>query len=76
MEQSRSGDLRTFLVLVTGSFNMAATMNFVDPLRVANYLFGRRYSWSFHAQKAGEVLASNGAVLQVEALNGEGPPPD
>lgn len=75
MEQSRNGDLRTFVVLVTGSFNMAATMNFVDPLRVANYLFGRRYAWTFHAQEAGEVLASNGAVLQVEALNGEGPPP-
>ena len=76
MEQPRNGDLRTFVVLVTGSFNMAAAMNFVDLLRVANYLFGRRYAWTFHAQEAGEVLASNGAVLQVETLNGEGPPPD
>ena len=56
-----SGELRSFVLLVTGSFNMAATMNFVDPLRVANYLFGRRYRWSFQAREAGGVLASNGA---------------
>ena len=71
-----SGELRSFVLLVTGSFNMAATMNFVDPLRVANYLFGRRYTWSFQAREAGEVLASNGATLQVAALSGDGPPPD
>ena len=73
---SAAGELRTFVLLVTGSFNMAATMNFVDPLRVANYLFGRRYAWSFQARKAGEVPASNGARLLVDALNPDGPPPD
>jgi len=73
---SAPGELRSFILLVTDSFNMAATMNFVDPLRVANYLFGRRYTWSFQAREAGEVLASNGAALRVEALNSEGTRPD
>lgn len=71
-----AGELRSFILLVADSFNMAATMNFVDPLRVANYLFGRRYTWSFQAREAGEVFASNGATLRVGALNAEGPPPD
>lgn len=53
------------LVVVTPNFNMAATMAFLDPFRVANYLNGKmRFRWVIAAE-SDPCLASNGSVLAV-----------
>ncbi len=53
------------LVVVTPNFNMAATMAFLDPFRVANYLDGKmRFRWVIAAE-SDPCLASNGSALAV-----------
>ena len=42
-------DLVQLCILTAPSFNLAATTAFVDPFRVANYLYGRRYVWAFQS---------------------------
>src|SRR5690625_4088189 len=49
------------LVFVAPRFNMAATVWFLDPFRVANYLDGQPlFRWSIVSAEGGEVLASSG----------------
>lgn len=58
-------------VLVTPDFNLAATMGFIDPFRVANYLEGvPRFSWTFLSEAGGITRASNGASIDTEPLSG------
>lgn len=58
------------LLLVTPSFNMAATMGFIDPFRAANYLDGMaRFSWGFVSESGGYCVSSNGAGTDTAALN-------
>ena len=45
-------DLVQLCILTAPSFNLAATTAFVDPFRVANYLYGRRYVWASRALAA------------------------
>lgn len=48
-------------------FNMMALMAAIEPLRVANYLSGRRlYDWVFLSPEGGAAPASNG--LEIETL--------
>lgn len=57
------------LLLVTPSFNLAATMAFVDPFRAANYLEGRSiYHWKLASVAGGHCLASNGLTMQTASL--------
>ena len=50
-------------------FNVFATMAFLDPLRIANYLSGQQiFSWSLLAPDALQQSASNTSVLQTERL--------
>jgi len=52
------------LIVVTPHFNMAATMGFVDPFRVANYLDGTsRFRWQIVSERGGPCPASNGTEL-------------
>ena len=53
------------LVYVAPHFNAAATMSFVDPFRVANYLTGAmQFTWKFVSEQGGLIESSNGAVIQ------------
>ncbi|MDP5220989.1 GlxA family transcriptional regulator [Ruegeria sp. 2205SS24-7] len=63
---SRSIHIR---IIVTPSFNMAATMGFVDPFRAANYLEGMtNYSWDLVSEAGGVCVASNGVSIETSSL--------
>lgn len=56
-------------ILVTPDFNLAATMGFVDPFRVANYLEGvSLFRWTFLSETGGSIRTSNGAHITTEPL--------
>ncbi|WP_377187532.1 GlxA family transcriptional regulator [Ruegeria meonggei] len=56
-------------IIVAPSFNMAATMGFIDPFRAANYLDGKSYfSWTFMSEVGGFCVSSNGAGINTVAL--------
>lgn len=56
------------LVIVTPSFNLAATMSFIDPFRAANYLEGSaRFRWTI-AAGGRSCLASNGVSIDTQPL--------
>lgn len=64
-------------VIVTPLFNLAATMNLIDPLRAANYLHGRPlYRWHLLSLEGGPVQASNRLVLGTDALGSLAATPD
>lgn len=59
----------TLRIVVTPSFNMAATMAFIDPFRAANYLEGVTwFTWEFVSEAGGLCLSSNGAGIETVAL--------
>ncbi|MEM7240284.1 MAG: GlxA family transcriptional regulator [Pseudomonadota bacterium] len=65
----------TLTVIVTPRFNMAATMQFLDPFRVANYLDGAaRFRWQIASASGGDVPASNGLDLQTIPIDGASVP--
>ena len=58
------------LVLITPHFNMAATMGFIDPFRVANYLDGTsRFRWQLVSERGGMCPASNGMEIDTIPLS-------
>lgn len=62
-------DSLTLVVLVTPSFNVSATMGFVDPFRAANYLEGQvLFRWMFVSETGGPVRASNGTSIDTQPL--------
>ncbi|MCG7522189.1 GlxA family transcriptional regulator [Ruegeria sp. Ofav3-42] len=68
MVNSSRAVTRVFVVIAP-SFNLAATMGFIDPFRAANYLDGRPYfSWEFVSETGGFCVASNGAEVNTVAL--------
>lgn len=51
------------------SFNLYATMAFIDPLRIANYLSGRQiFTWLLVSPDGGPQLASNAATIDTEKI--------
>ncbi len=57
------------IVLVTPSFNLAATTAFIDPFRAANYLEGdTRFRWILASASGGPCQASNGIVVETRGL--------
>lgn len=57
------------LIIVTPDFNMAATLNLIDPFRVANYLDGiAHFDWSVASMSGGSCTASNGLKIDTECL--------
>lgn len=49
------------LLVVTPNFNLAATVNFLDPFRAANYLDGTsHFEWTLASTHGGHCVASNG----------------
>jgi transcriptional regulator GlxA family with amidase domain len=57
------------LILVTPSFNLAATTAFIDPFRAANYLEGdTRFRWVLASSAGGQCTASNGFNVQTQKL--------
>lgn len=57
------------LMIVTPNFNMAATVGFLDPFRVLNYLQGRPlFRWTIASTHGGDCLASNGMLCRTERL--------
>lgn len=57
------------LMIVTPSFNLAATMGFIDVFRAVNYLEGApRFSWVLASLEGGEVVASNAVSVRTVAL--------
>ncbi len=69
-------DLVQLCILTAPSFNLAATTAFVDPFRVANYLYGRRYAWAFQSVGGGMLQASNTAELKTSPFDPAGQAPD
>ncbi|MEM9735290.1 MAG: GlxA family transcriptional regulator [Pseudomonadota bacterium] len=60
----------TLALIVTPGFNLAATMAFIDPFRVANYLAGAPlYRWTLATSEGGPVTASNGLSVATEPLS-------
>jgi transcriptional regulator GlxA family with amidase domain len=58
-------------MVVTPSFNLAATMAFIDPFRAANYLEGiTRFRWVISSSSGGPCLASNGIAIDTQKLAG------
>jgi transcriptional regulator GlxA family with amidase domain len=56
-------------ILVTPHFNLAATVGFIDPFRVANYLNGQiLFRWDVVSEAGGACAASNGMVIGTRAL--------
>lgn len=57
------------LILVTPSFNLAATTAFIDPFRAANYLDGAtRFRWVLASSAGGSCVASNGFTIETKKL--------
>jgi AraC family carnitine catabolism transcriptional activator len=57
-------------IIVTPSFNLAATMTFIDPFRAANYLAGAtRFRWVLSSSTGGSCLASNGIAIATQKLD-------
>ncbi len=57
-------------IIVTPSFNLAATMGFIDPFRAANYIDGiTHYSWDFLSETGGRCVSSNGAAIDTKRLD-------
>lgn len=70
-------DPLTLVVLVTPSFNLSATMGFVDPFRAANYLEGQvLFRWMFVSETGGPVRASNGTSIDTQSLSDAPEHPD
>lgn len=64
-------------MIVVPSFNLWATMGFIDPFRAANYLDGTaHFRWDFLSEQGGTCLASNGAPLETKALDAGWASPD
>ncbi len=64
-------------VFATPGFNLATTMSFIDPFRVANYLNGHPiYQWDLYSLEGGLLAASNGIEVNSLALKRGGKPPD
>ncbi|MGD9922283.1 MAG: GlxA family transcriptional regulator [Pseudorhodoplanes sp.] len=58
------------LIIVTPSFNLAATMAFIDPFRAANYLEGvTRFRWTLSSVAGGSCLASNGVAVSTRKVD-------
>ncbi len=61
----------SILVIVAPNFNLAATVGFADPFRVANYLEGRACFAVYVVSEAGGACrASNGVTIETGALAG------
>jgi len=57
------------VLVVTPSFNLAATTAFIDPFRAANYLEGiSRFRWIVASVAGGACLASNGLSIDTRKL--------
>ncbi|OCC06238.1 AraC family transcriptional regulator [Labrys sp. WJW] len=57
------------LIVVTPSFNLAATSAFIDPFRATNYLEGvTRFRWTLASENGGPCAASNGFVVETQKL--------
>jgi len=57
------------MMIVAPSFNISATMSFIDPFRAANYLDGKIYfKWQFVSEVGGFCPASNGAGIETAGL--------
>lgn len=68
---AKTAQAETRLVIVVApSFNMAATMGFIDPFRAANYLDGRSYfKWEFLSEEGGQCVSSNGTGISTGPLD-------
>ena len=62
VDPARTNETTELRVVVTPFFNIAATMSFLDPFRVANYLEGSPlFHWQIASETGGLVKASNGS---------------
>ena len=67
--------VETINLILTQDFNIATTMAFVDPFRVANYINGAPlYRWEFSSESGGDTRASNGATIKASPIDTTAPP--
>jgi len=68
-ENIQSGDTVRFAFVLIPRFNMMALTAALEPLRVANYLCGRKlYDWTFLSPEGGRIAASNGMAMDTDPL--------
>ncbi len=68
MAQVESGAIHLRIILLP-NFNHFATMGFIDPFRVANYLEGRPvFRWEFVSENGGLCSSSNGASIMTQSV--------
>jgi transcriptional regulator GlxA family with amidase domain len=66
---SRSRWPRSFGFVLVPEFSMMPFTSAIEPLRVANRMYGREvYSWRTLSSDGGPVRASNGTVVQVDSM--------
>lgn len=66
---SRSRWPRSFGFVLVPEFSMMPFTAAIEPLRVANRMYGREiYSWKTLSRDGGPVRASNGAVVQADGM--------
>jgi len=74
---TRSRWPRSFGFVLVPEFSMMPFTAAIEPLRVANRMYGREiYRWSTLSADGKPVTASNGAAVQVDAAMAECPPVD
>ena len=63
------GETINMEIIVTPFFNLAATMSFIDPFRVANYLEGKSiFKWQLVSEMGGIIKASNGIEVSTKSI--------
>lgn len=66
----RADTLFRIAMIVMPRFNLSATIAFLDPFRVANYLNGQPiYDWTMLSVSGGAITASNGLTLESTAIS-------
>lgn len=57
------------IVFVAPFFNVSATTSFIDPFRVANYLFGETlFAWTYCSEDGGMIESSSGLAVHTEQI--------
>ncbi len=74
MEQPTTTPTYSIGFVLIPRFNMIALLATLEPMRIANYISGRKlYDWQLLSVGGGQVAASNGLSLATESIAGNEP---
>ncbi len=73
LDRGRAATTSELRIAVTPFFNIAATMSFLDPFRVANYLEGTSlFRWKIVSETGGAIVSSNGIEINTVGFEDAG----